>query len=197
MKLYTRGNVWWLRVYCRGKEHRISLRADARAVSRRRAMQLAHRMHEALNKGLPDEAVTRLHDCAHMPYVLVSGASLRQMKGPVVYAYVVAGVIQYIGMSATGLSRPLDSSHHIMCDVPITDETTFLYFPVATADDAKTLEARLIALLKPKWNNGGKPRVEATEDELREAVHKLAAYHQGDRVRRGSTQPPMIEEVER
>ena len=88
-------------------------------------------------------------------YLTISSEELRRLRGPLVYVFISQGGIKYVGMSKVGLGRALASSHHILKNVTITASDSLAYFPMATVGDAEMLEARLIKLLHPEWNNGG------------------------------------------
>jgi len=179
VRVYARGKVWWLQCSVRGKEYRVSLHADIQRTTKHKAMELATAQYAAIVKGIPHAFHRCLCD-AHSRYVLVTHDELRRMKSPLVYAYIADGTFLYIGMSKEGLTRPLDGSHHLLAGLPITEDITLMYFPVETAEEVSVLEARLIQLLKPKWNDGGKPQAAVSDEDLRTAVALLTQYRARD-----------------
>jgi len=70
---------------------------------------------------------------------------------PLVYLYVVAGCIQYVGATRHGLSRPL-GRHHVLSTRPRSPQDVLIPISMDSWEAAEAFEQRLIAAIRPPWN---------------------------------------------
>lgn len=85
------------------------------------------------------------------PTMFLSGEQLRSLRAAVIYMWVRNEQVLYVGMSSTGLSRPLDIKHHRLAN--INDDDTFVAWGIPTVQQAKDLERELIRKFRPALNS--------------------------------------------
>lgn len=163
--------IWHMRYRVNGRVFRHT--TGTANLTEARAILAQHEHAAALNKpvaalGLLTTAIPQVR------YAILSGQALRDMKGPLAYVYVIEGRVKYVGMSRNGLERPLHTSHHLLGRIRATAGHSLMYFPVETVEEASRLEAELIELLHPEWNDGKAATPEVTDADLRAVAIAMA-----------------------
>jgi hypothetical protein len=144
--LYLRGQTWYLDFHHKGQRH---IERLGRLISRSVARELAGL---ARTRILRREALRQDTPVIGPPQLTLAGAALRQAKSPMVYLFIRAGHVMYVGATGRGLERPLSSQHHVLKHVPGDEHDVLIHFPVATKAAAERLEHELIRALTPEWN---------------------------------------------
>ena len=93
-------------------------------------------------------------DKHYVPTLQLYGVEIEKLLSPCVYGWQRGNEWLYIGFSAHGLSRVINSSHHIFKTYTMWNtDIIYLWQPEGkTITEMKALEQTLILLLEPKFN---------------------------------------------
>ncbi len=176
---------WHFKYRVNGRE----IRQTSGTTDKREAQRLLALREGAAAAGKPLDLVATIGTVGavvpHARYAFFAAGMLRDLKGPLVYVFLASGVVRYVGMSAGGLGRALAPWHHVLSKAVVGEADALMYFPVESAAVAETLEAQLIELLHPAWNNGHAPRPEVDMDALHRSMGRL------DGLTSHTSQPPV------
>ena len=75
------------------------------------------------------------------------------IRSPCLYVWRRGGNALYVGMSATGVGRPFDATHHRLRGMQAMDTIEVFLFPGLSPHDLAREERRLIERLEPALNN--------------------------------------------
>lgn len=169
-KVYQRRGLWWIKYRARGREVRESVarildKAPAQVSRHEAEAVLDERMHRrkliASSVGAQRRVAFTADDvvvgtlvrslCLPGP-VIFNGSDMRSLLGPGVYAYFVAGEPIYVGSSIHGLARAMSPTHHALGRLKRQESEHLVMWPAATAHEARAIESKLIAELRPTAN---------------------------------------------
>ena len=103
------------------------------------------------------------------PGFRIACRKILETRGHLVYAWMREDKVLYVGMSGTGLLRPISATHEVCWAFAPGDE--LLLWPAKNRAEAAKMEALAIRLLGPAYNSKGsgsfgtpEPRPEKPED---------------------------------
>ena len=100
--------------------------------------------------------VTSVAALLRNPNQVLTNEQVRQLQRPLVYVFMKAGEVLYVGSSQNGIGRVVDPHHHRSNVRGDADEVRLFYFP--TIGDTLQAEAKFIRELQPlhNVNSGGR-----------------------------------------
>jgi len=158
-RLYRRGQVWWMQY----SHNRKVIRESTGCSDRQSAERILNTQLARFGRWTGRWNGRR----ARGETWVLNTDELHTLRGPVVYILRSNDQVLYVGSSSQGLCRPLASQHHVLGAFVFQGPEELIVYSCRNPEEARALEARLIAQLHPSLN-----RRLARQDPLREVLHE-------------------------